>query len=172
MHKRLAPTKAHRYPTALCLSWGLYLRKVLPYFEASLYRVSAAYSFIQCEPASVSWKGSGLLVWKELFRVGMGNFYIQLGVLRRTCFLSFMTLNRSKSFNCLRLSNFARFWAHELDSHFFSIPSFSHWDFNVVRPAPRGSLERTMGVRERYESLATCRGTTDSAFDEGPSTST
>lgn len=87
-----------------------------------------------------------------------------------TCFLSFRTLNLSKSLSCLLFWNWARFFAQVLSAHFLSTSAFSHADLTVPLPVPRGSLGRTIWVSDRPERGAECRGT--GPFSEGPSTST
>jgi hypothetical protein len=65
-----------------------------------------------------------------------------------TCFLSFMTLNLSKSFNCLLFCIAARFLAQALSSNFCWTLCSSHFFATCPTPAARGSLGMTMGVSE------------------------
>jgi hypothetical protein len=65
-----------------------------------------------------------------------------------TCFLSFMTLNLSKSFNCLLFCIAARFLAQALSSNFCWTLCSSHFFATKPTPVARGSLGMTMGVRE------------------------
>ena len=89
---------------------------------------------------------------------------------RRTCFLIFMTLNRSKSFSPRLFWMAARFFAHELSSNFCWTLCSSHFFATWPTPLARGSLGMTMGVRESFASAISWRGT--GAFSEGPSRST
>lgn len=86
---------------------------------------------------------------------------------QRTCFLIFMTLNRSKSFSPRLFWIAARFLAHELSSNFCWTLCSSHFFATWPTPQARGSLGMTIGVRESLASAISWRGT--GAFSEGPS---
>jgi len=88
---------------------------------------------------------------------------------RLTCFLSLITLKRSKSVNALLLTTFSRVLAHVLLFHFDSTCSFSQRVLVGPVPAERGSLAMTIGVKEREARGAEWRGTTASGLDAGPS---
>lgn len=92
-------------------------------------------------------------------------------IVKRTCFLSLITLKRSKSVNCLRFADCALLLAHALPSHFCSTSAFSQAVFSAPLPMPRGIL-RTTGVRETSARGVACRGTNDSGLAAGPSTRT
>jgi hypothetical protein len=73
--------------------------------------------------------------------------------LRTTSLLVFfanMTSNRAKSFNDHRFWMAARFFAHAEFSHLAMVPSFLSCLRMAPEPAPRGSLVRRRGVRERW----------------------
>lgn len=89
-----------------------------------------------------------------------------------TCFLRRMTLKRSKSVNCLRLTERSRFLAQALLFHLLSTLFFSQRALRAVWPAARGSFSMTMGVRDRSEREAEWRGTAALASAAGPSTRT
>lgn len=90
----------------------------------------------------------------------------------RTCFLRRITLKRSKSVSCLRLTERSRFLAQALLFHLLSTESFSQRALRAVWPAARGSFSITMGVKERSEREAEWRGTAALGSEEGPSTRT
>jgi hypothetical protein len=81
-----------------------------------------------------------------------------------------MTLNLSKSFNCLLFWSAARFLAQALSSNFCWTLCSSHFFATKPTPVPRGSLGITMGVRESLARATSWRGT--GAFSVGPSTRT
>lgn len=87
-----------------------------------------------------------------------------------TCFLSLITLKRSKSLSSLRLLLRSRFCAQALLSQVFSTPAFSQAALRGPLLMARGSLSMTMGVRETWARGEEWRGTTASGFEEGPST--
>jgi hypothetical protein len=89
---------------------------------------------------------------------------------QRTCFLIFMTLNRSKSFRPRLFCIAVRFLAHALSSNCCWTLCSSHFFATWPTPLARGSLGMTIGVRESFASATSWRGT--KAFSEGPSTST
>ena len=64
-------------------------------------------------------------------------------------FLASITSNLPKSFKFLLFSTFALFCAHELLSHFSTVPSFSRNFLTMPDEAARGSFEREKGVRVR-----------------------
>lgn len=73
--------------------------------------------------------------------------------LRTTSLLAFfanMTSKRAKSFSDRRFWMAARFFAHAEFSHLATVPSFSRCLRMAPEPAPRGSLVRRRGVRERW----------------------
>lgn len=75
----------------------------------------------------------------------------------RRCFLSFMTLKRSKSERPPRTCFAASFFAHAVASHFFTISSASSRFLSAPLPMARGTFVTTIGVRtmRRYETA--CR---------------
>ena len=63
------------------------------------------------------------------------------------CFLSTITLNRSKSLNCRLASLAAIFLAHADAPHWASTSACFQYFSTVPERAPRGSLEMRIGVK-------------------------
>ncbi len=122
----------------------------LPYLEACLCHWSALHS--------VTWS----ICWAAMLHAHHP--------VSRTCFLSFMTLNRSKSLSSfLRMLRSLLFWKFDA-CHFSSTLCSAHCFLSAPVPAARGSLGMTIPVRDMDDSGAEWRGTT--CDSSGPSTRT
>ncbi len=88
----------------------------------------------------------------------------------RRCFLSRMTLNRSKSVSALLRSVWSFRFAHLLSFHLASMPDFSHAAFRVPVRTARGSFSILRSDSSTSTKEMACRGTTSLGSAEGPST--